>query len=52
MPSKKNAQLNPAAQSLDYQALKDDWELITDLLGYTDVFSFINPLPRGNGDGQ
>jgi hypothetical protein len=22
--------------------------LITDLLGYTDVFSFINPLPRGN----
>ena len=25
--------------------------LITDLLGYTDVFSFINPLPRGN-DGQ
>jgi hypothetical protein len=21
--------------------------LITDLLGYTDVFSFINPLPRG-----
>lgn len=25
--------------------------LITDLLGYTDVFSFINPLPRGNNGG-
>jgi len=22
--------------------------LITDLLGFTDVFSFVNPLPRGN----
>ncbi len=26
--------------------------LITDLLGYTDVFSFINPLPRGNVSGS
>jgi len=26
--------------------------LITDLLGYTDVFSFINPLPRGNINGS
>ena len=33
--SKKAAQLNPAAQSLDYQALKEDWDLITDLLGGT-----------------
>jgi hypothetical protein len=32
---KKDAQLNPAAQSLDYQALKPDWDLVTDLLGGT-----------------
>ena len=33
--SKKAAQLNPAAQSLDYQALKEDWDLITALLSGT-----------------
>ena len=32
---KKDAQLNPAAQSLDYQALKEDWDLVTALLGGT-----------------
>ena len=33
--SKKDAQLNPAAQSLDYQALKEDWGPIATLLGGT-----------------
>ena len=31
----RDAQFNPAAQSLDYQASKEDWDLVTALLGGT-----------------
>src|SRR5262245_40263930 len=33
--AKKKSEFNPAAESLDYQSLKADWELVTALLGGT-----------------
>ena len=33
--ARKNTKVNPAAQSGDYQALIEDWDLVTALLGGT-----------------
>jgi hypothetical protein len=52
MAGKKKSQINPAAQSLDYQALKEDWDLITALLGGTRTIRESGTLYMTKHDGE